>query len=332
MNLYLWRRSCGLMLAALIVAGLSACGGGGGGGATAVASPAAIDAGNAGQITREVIDVGLGAGAFGVAVGGGGILSADGGSNTLAQALVRRRATIQQAQPTASVGPEYVDCLVSGTALLSGSLDSEFTLTPGDSITIDFNQCDDADGAIYDGRMRLGIANFSGDVFGDSYALRATIALTELAITEGGVTTVGDGALDLDLDATVPLMTDFTVSGTLLALRSGADAWALRDFAITVTEDNTGVNLLTRYAGTGTLDGSGFEGAVDFMTVSPLVAAGPDHAATGEVLITGANGATIRATVLDPQTVRLAIDLNGDGMVDDTQEIPWTTSDGLGSG
>jgi len=48
------------------------------------------------------------------------------------------------------------------------------------------------------------------------------------------------------------------------------------------------------------------------------------------VLITGAKGANIRATVLDAQTIQLAIDLNGDSAVDDTQEIPWSTVGGPG--
>jgi len=329
-NLYLWQRSSGITLAASLVVGLSACGGGGGGGASSAVSPAVIDAGNAAQITREVIDLGLGAGDFGAAVGGGGILSSDGGSNALAQAMVRRRATIQRVQPTASIGPESLDCLVGGTVGVSGSVDSEVTLTPGDRITIDFNNCDDADGAIYDGRMRIDITSFSGDIFSDQYALGAAVALTDLAITEDGVTTVGDGAIDLNLDLTTPLISDLTVSGRLLELRSGADAWALRDFAVTTVEDGTGANLLAQISGTGTLEGSGFEGAVDFVTVSPLVATGDDYPATGQVLITGANGANIRATVLDAQTIQLAIDLNGDSVVDDTQEILWSTVGGPG--
>ncbi len=281
-------------------------------------------------ITREVVSVGLDVGAFGGAVGGGGILSTDGGSNTLAQSLVRRRATIQQVQPAASVGPETFDCLVSGTVRLSGSLNSELTLTPGDRISIAFSNCDDADGAVYDGRMLLDVTSFSGDILNDVYALGAAVTFTDLGITEGGETIIGDGKVDIDLDLTVPLISETAESGSLFSLRLGSDAWILRDFALSTVEDATGASLLTRISGTGTLEGSGFEGAVDFATLSPLVATGDDYPATGEVLITGANGATIRATVQSSQTVQLAIDLNGDGLVDDTQQIPWSTLRGPG--
>ena len=331
----------GLALIAVIITTLvAACGGGGGG--TTPASPAVIDSGNAQVMTREVLDAGLGAGSFGVAVGGGGILSADGGSNALAQGIVHRR-TVQavpvgpasptgQVQPTASFGPERVDCLVSGFISLSGSVDSASTLLAGDRITADFNACDDADGAVYDGRMRLDVTNFSGDLLANQFALGALVTLTGLAIAEGGSTTTGDGAFDLDLDLTVPLVSALTVSGDVLETRSGSDAWVLRDFAISVDEDSTGVSVLTTYAGTGTLEGSGFDGAVDFATVVPLVATGANDPATGELLITGANGATIRAMVLDSTSLTLAIDLNGDGVVDETQDMSWSTvAGGLGA-
>ena len=331
-----WLRSAGRSLATFaILVGLGACGGGGGAGdgGRRPDSPAVIDAGNAATITREVVSVGLDAGAFGGVVGGGGILSADGGSNalaqSLAQSLVRHRATIQQVQPAASVGPETFDCLVSGTVRLSGSLNSEFTLTPGDRISIAFSHCDDADGAVYDGRMRLAVASFSGDILNNVYALGAAVTFTDLAITAGGGTLIGDGTLDIDLDLTVPLISATAESGSLFGFRRGSDAWILRDFALSTVEDATGASLLTRISGTGTLEGSRFEGAVNFVTLSPLVATGDDYPATGEVLITGANSATIRATVQTAQTVQLAIDLNGDGLVDDTQQVPWSSLGGF---
>jgi hypothetical protein len=42
-----------------------------------------------------------------------------------------------------------------------------------------------------------------------------------------------------------------------------------------------------------------------------------------------ATGATIRATVQKAQTVQLAIDVNADGLVDDTQQVPWSSLGGF---
>jgi hypothetical protein len=335
MNLCMSRRGPALRLAlAALIAALNACGGGGGGGGgggSSAASPTVIDVGNAAAITREVIDVGLGAGAFGAAIGGGGILSADGGSNALVQGMARHRATIQSVQPMVTFGSQTVDCLASGSLTVSGSLASDSTLTPGDRINANFAMCDDADGAVYDGRMRIDVTSFSGDIFSDQFALGAGVLLTDLAITEAGATTVGDGEIHLDLDLTVPLVSDLTVSGGQLQVSSGSESWVLRDFAVTAVEDSTGASLVTHYSGAGSLEGSGFEGAVDFATVNPFIGTGDGFPATGQVLITGAHGATIRATVLDAQNLQLAIDLDGDSAVDDTQQIAWSTVGGLGS-
>lgn len=323
---------------AFVPAIVGACGGGGGGsdgGGNPPAAPAVIDAGNAATITREVLDAGLGAGSFGAAVGGGGILAGDSSANAAVLGLPRQRKTIQLAQttvkPSVTIPAETFDCLVTGTVRLSGSVANADTLTAGDRISADFNGCDDAEGAVIDGGLRIDVTGFSGDIFSDQYVLEARVTLTNLSIAEDGDSVTGSGVFDLDLDLTVPLVSDMTVSGALLETSSGSNFWSLRDFAITILEDGTGIQLQTQYSATGTLEAAAFAGAVDFVTVVPLLATGDDHPLTGEVLITGADGATIRATVLDAQTIQLAIDLDGNGVVDETQDMSWSAVGGLGA-
>ena len=312
-----------------VLSSLAAGCGGGGGGGSAPAAPAVIDADNAAIITQEVIDAGLGASAFGVAVGGGGILAADGG-NAETMGLRGQRKLIQRAQADVVIPAEDFDCLESGSVRLSGSIANFDTLTQGDRLNAQFSHCDDAEGFVFHGGLRIDVDAFSGDFFGDQYLLGATVTLTDLSLTEDGETITGDGSFDLDLDLTEPQLSDLTVSGALLRYWSGNADWVLRDFAVTVIENSSGVELITQYSGTGTLEGAAFEGAVDFVTVSPLVATGDQHPATGEILITGANGATIRATVENATTISLAIDLDGDTVVDETREMPWSAAGGLG--
>ncbi|MSR08442.1 MAG: hypothetical protein EXR82_02760 [Gammaproteobacteria bacterium] len=123
--------------------------------------------------------------------------------------------------------------------------------------------------------LRIDVASFSGDILNDVYALGAAVTFTNLAITAGGETVIGDGSLEIDLDFTLPLISETAESGSL--------------------------------------EGARFEGAVNFFALSPLVA----------------TGATIRATVQNAQTVQLAIDVNGDGLVDDTQQVPWSSLGGF---
>ncbi len=56
---------------------------------------------------------------------------------------------------------------------------------------------DDADGAVYDEGMRIDVASFSGDILKDVYALGAAVTFTNLAITAGGETVIGDGSLEM---------------------------------------------------------------------------------------------------------------------------------------
>lgn len=311
-------------LASLALA-LGACGGGGGGG-SAPATPAVIDTGNSATITREVLEVGLGAGSFGAAIGGGGsILSAEGGTGATVAGIVRQRKFIQQVQPSVTIPAETFDCLVSGTVRLSGSLANADTLTAGDRLNATFMSCDDGEGASLDGGLRIDVTAFSGDIYSDQFLLGANVTVTDLGITEAGTTTTGDGSFALDLDLTVPLVSDLTMSGALFRLASGGDDWVLRDFAVTAIEDGRGMDLVTQYSGTGTLEGAGFEGAVDFVTVEPFVATGDGYPGTGDVLIRGANGASIRVSPGGVETLQLAIDLDGDEVVDVYQLMPWSS-------
>jgi hypothetical protein len=309
--------------AAVLALAVTACGGGGGGG-TSPAAPAVIDPGNAAVITREVLDIGLGAGAFGAALGSGGILAADEGNSA--------RRGILRVSPLVPVGPESFLCLVSGSQTISGNLANLATVSPGDRITVDFDACNDGEDVVLDGRLRLDVNAFSGDDEFEPLLIDGQVSLTDLAVTGDGETLVGDGSFHLVIEGSLLLgMADLAVDGARLEVRSGTDQWVLRDFAVSVVEANDLVNPpTTTYTGTGTLEGTGFEGAVDFVTVVPLVATGNGYPVTGEVLIAGANGATIRATVLDAQTIQLAIDLDGDNLVDETQAMPWSTVGSLG--
>lgn len=313
------------VVAALLVGGLSACGGGGDGSPSAL--PAVVDSGNAATITREVVEVVLDTGSVAVALRG------DGPSNPLFKALARPRANVQSAQPSATIPAETFDCLASGTVRLSGAIANFDTLTRGDRLTADFNNCDDAAGVVVSGRMRLDVTSFSGDPFNNEYALGARMTLTNFAVNAYGVMTVRNGIANIDLDLSDPF-TDgtFTMAGDRLSINSGSRAWILRDFALSVGGVGFGFKLPVVLSGSCTLEGDGFVGEVDFVAISPLVLYGGAYPITGELLITGANGATIRVTVLDATTLQLALDFNGDSIVDETQPLAWSSVGSLGAG
>ena len=315
----------------LMTAGMTACGGGGGGGGAAPAALAVIDTGNAETIASEVLVVGFDVSDVGMAAGGGGILATDGGSNALAVNMAGRR-TIQaagQAQPSASYGPEQDECLINGTLTLSGDLANTDTLTRNDRITAVFAACDDGDGAIYNGRMRFDILSFSGDLYADQYQLKSDITLTNLAITENERTVTANGNMTLDLNLMTLGLDSYLMGSPRLEVNSGNSSWVLHDMVVSIDDDYRGAEWLTITSASGSLESSNFEGRVDFGTPTDFVASDENYPHTGVLRIDGANGSSILVTVIDEESLQLAIDVNGDGTVDETRLMDWTEVDSL---
>lgn len=328
----------GRMALGLMAAGISACGGGGGGGGTAApADLATLDSGNADTIVREVLGAGFDSTDFGTVVSGGGILSADGGSNALAVRMAARR-TIQAVgdrsqadgivQPSASYGPERSDCLVSGSITLSANLASTETLTSGDQITAVFNSCNDGDGAVFNGRMRIDVQAFSGDLFGDLYQLNSRFTLTDLAITENGVTDTGDGTLNVNMNLLTPGLELYSITTSRFTLASGATSWIFSDMVTTFEDDYRDSGWLSTFSESGSLESSNFEGRVDYGTLTPFQSVDGNPPAAGVLRIGGANGSSIVVTALNEANLQLAIDWNGDTVVDETRLMDWETVPG----
>jgi hypothetical protein len=317
----------------LIAALVSACGGGGGGGSSAApADLAIIDAGNAESIVREVLSAGFDSSEV---AGGGEILAADGGSSALVVHMAGRR-TIQaagqavsgQVQPSASYGPDREDCLVSGAITFSASLASLDTLTHGDQITTVYEACDDGDGAVYNGRLRIDVQSFTGDLFADLYRLDGRFTFTNLAITEDGTTETSNGTLNVDMNLLTPDLESDSITFTRFTLRSGNTAWTFHDVVSNVEDDHRGDAWLTTLSESGSLESSNFEGRIDYGTLTPFQSVDGDYPATGVLRIDGANGASVVVTALDEENLQLAIDWNGDAAIDETRLMDWSTVPG----
>jgi hypothetical protein len=297
-----------------------------------------IDTGNADTIVREVLGAGFDSSDFGMAATGGGILSADGGSNALAVRMAARR-TIQavgestglaegRAQPSASYGPERENCLASGAITLSANLASTETLRAGDQITAVFEHCNDGDGAVYNGRMRIDVLGFAGDLFGDLYQLNSRFTLTDLAITEDGITDTGNGTLNVNMNLLTPDLELYSISTSRFTLESGNHSWIFHDVVSTVEDDYRGASWRTTLSESGSLESSSFEGRVDYGTLTPFQSVDGNPPATGVLRIDGANGTSIVVTALNTEELQLTIDSNGDTVVDETRLMGWDTVPG----
>lgn len=322
-------------LAVLTLTTITGCGGGGGG-SNADPAPAeylAITSANAPDVASIVIQT-VGS-ALAVADPGGGVIAGTSAPAAASSRVLARHFPLlpqlrRQAQggregvgPLASVGPITDPCLVSGSVSLSGNLADPERLSVGDRITAVSNDCDDGDGAVTDGRLELLVRALQGDPDTDAFLIRADTELTRFVVTEDGESTTANGAFDLTLDSLAFPAISTRIVGDSLELASGGDTFTLTNFDEMI--DTTGSDLPYQdlVTAAGTLASRLLAGKVDYDTTMPVEGPAGDAPESGEILITGANGATIRVVVQGQASVDLEIDLDGNGTVDEVQATTW---------
>jgi hypothetical protein len=317
------------MVSAALAVVLAGCGGGGGGGS----SPATLDAGNAVAISAEVLQSMQVVGDLGLSSGGAIGQSGPGGG---AQAQYLRnlsRRAIQRVQPSVAVGPVTEPCFVSGSVRVSGNVANpdSLTLSPGDSISATFSNCDDGDGEVITGGLRLVILQYAGDLLSDQFSVRADATFTNLRVTVGGETFGANGDARIELD-TLSVPNTSAISGARVTATIGSDRRTLSDFAIDMVVNPLAVPSTTRVSGTGTLESNGFGGRVDFVTVFPLQSTGGGYPGSGEVEILGATNARVRVVVLNATNVEIRLDADGNGSAEEVIPTTWPALEGIAPG
>jgi len=280
-----------------------------------------ITAGNAHDVASAVIQ-GVGITLDFADVTGGQIPSDTGGS--AAALLQKSRVDRLTAQYSAPFGPTEEPCGQAGTITLSGDVAVPGTISAGDTITAEFNDCDDNEGYILNGQLTLTVRTFSGDLLTGLY-------LTTIDVDAANLTTDGesvDGSVTLTVDTRDPAMLDLTLTGARLALAAAGETYTLTNFRHYVEE---GLLVSSVYAElAGTIDIESLGGAVEYATVVP-VEAGEFDPDRGEILITGALRSTVRIVFVSATSIRLDVDVNGDGIVDNYIDTNWAALNGRSS-
>jgi hypothetical protein len=360
----------GLLLAVLF----SACGGGGGGGGNdggggdigVALQPLAIDATNAMQVAAAVTD----ASALVVDVGapGGPItgVAVEGNSAQvdLAQAiraqldlfsLVRDQAALGQVAGVSIT--DTFNCDVNGTVEISAEVaDPQFTtLTPGDTLSMVFKNCDDGDGLVLNGTMAFEVVSSTGTIDSDPasdnlflppYNFTFEVTLTNLSVTEAGSTSTTNGDLTWTETTTDGIFFVTDLSGDSLSITTSETTDTLEDYLIKATFNQTTTASTTDSGGDdgsgatvccATLASTALGGTVDFDTTQPFAGVVDNFPGTGQMDITGATVVTgnlpsnITVSVVDSQCVHLLVDADGDGFTDPDGDI-FTTWQSLPTG
>jgi hypothetical protein len=219
------------------------------------------------------------------------------------------------------VSEETTPCALSGTVTVTIDVASESTIRVGDTITAVFSACSDSEGVVVNGTFAMTISAFDGDPFSEMLLLGVDVEVSDFSVTSGEDVASMDGTLGITIDTRATPVTVVTVSAPSLVVSHDGATHTLSSFTSEQTLDGSATSYSLEMS--GTLASSGFEGTVDFETTIALQSLGDSYAFAGELLITGADGATILLLVVDNVNVDLVIDTDGDGEVDDTLNTTW---------
>jgi hypothetical protein len=324
-----------ITLLALLTA---ACGGGGGGSddpGTVTFNEAEITTGNADAISRTVVDgmmetAALGefgdlAGLGSVGVEPGGTLSKT--AITLATKTGEARAKALPTLMYEPFDPGPTPCAAGGTVTVSANLQQPDTLTAGDSITARFADCDDGDGRVVSGTLRLVVDAFDGDFASGLFAAGVDLSFDVLSVTEDGETNTVNGDIALFVDTRRYPVVAFSHSGRGLAITERGETMVFAEWSNGLSVDGSSVPAGYSLTGNGRIDVPR-HGGVSYRVDEAFTGFGDTHPISGVLYLEGRDGASITITSLSNEQLQLEMDYDGDGVVDEVRLRTWAELEG----
>ncbi len=224
---------------------------------------------------------------------------------------------------TVPVGPVTIDCANGGSVMISGETASPTTLTAGDELTLEFAACM-IDTETINGSITTVVNEFSGDVVSQQF-LVSTSATYDNFEFSGVNSSIGiNGDVTIDIDSLSFPVRSVTVTSESLMLSANGRSLNLTESSTNTVFDESMSPVGYMIDSSGHLTSSEFSGEVQFENVVPFVGSGDERPASGEFLVSATgDGSSVRLIVLDNINVRLEIDSDGDGAVDETRDTTW---------
>jgi hypothetical protein len=348
-----------LFVTALLAVMLTDCGGGGGGGdgggAALALDPLLIEQENAMQVAAVVLDAvafiqGLDAGfveppAQAAAVADEAVAV----PSTLTEIVRDQVDRFELLQGPAAkfqiaaiqIPPTTLQCLPgvpeNGTITISGTIaDATVTfLTPGDTLIATFNNCDEGDGVVVNGKMVLVVVTGVDFEFTPPYDFTFDATMTNFSMTESGERFTVNGDLTLrEAVSADGLFIESEASGNKLTVTYAGETERLRDYWLMGTLDlGAGDAYTADSAGLegccAILESTLLGGIVEFENILAFAGVGENYPYEGILFVTGAMGesgigfSTLELLVLDETCVDLSVDGDGDGGVDVVIRTTW---------
>ena len=222
-------------------------------------------------------------------------------------------------------------CAVSGTVTVSGApANNPVTIAVGDVFDLVFDACNDGKGYSIDGRFSLKVMELMGDPRTDVFRLRYVLLDMSLTVASSADSyTASDTEFQLIWDSLAfPVIVLRSVSLTALQLSDEADVYSWPfgvSQSLTLNADTLPITTL-KEASNSRMKSDLLGDYLYYETIMPLQGVDNQNPGSGEILISG-NG-TVRIVIESSRSVRLEIDTDSDGVVDDYQYTTWAALQG----
>lgn len=320
-------RSIITTLSAITLALLSACGGGGDSGNSASTPTLAITAGNYQTVAVETVSTVndmISASSLTTVLG-----ASTSNTSGLVPVVVRKlpgwlaAATGGQPQLVGALIQVPMTCVGGGSASVSFN-DANGNQLPdaGESMTATFNACVDAQSTLT-GSLTILLNVF--DINGS--AMDLSISMSNFHMLAGGIEVVGNGSVrvastrtGIDTGTDTISATNYSEANTVGGVTRTR---SLMTFA--ARTDLAPAQSSTTFSGTFSSSALGAD-TLSFESTAPFLAAVANQFPhQGVARISGANSSKATLTVLDATNLRVDLDANGDGTVEQSVNLTWAS-------
>ncbi len=302
-------------------------GNGGGPGPGGGGDAADITAANALQVTKVSYQAALSSGALaGFSAGSGLLASSPGGISKIDRSLAISNKVGNEI--VSLILPEIIeDCPLGGTMTISGEIADPtdpldpLTLTPGDTFDILYEMCDDGF-AVIDGGLSYEVNVFNGELASGLYSLTMTATFADFQVATEEDELVSNGDVTVSIDSRQFPYLEAEVSGNSLTIDGNASSVIMTTFSSLHAQDTGQAPFPYTQTSFGTIDSTLLSGVVSFSTPIEFEGSDADYPSAGESLVTG-NSSSARLIAVDNVNVRIEIDTDGSGTIDETIDTTW---------
>lgn len=288
-----------------------------------------IDASNGSLVAGAAYGAAITSGDLAQLSGSAGIAGIDGGGNTKPAIQGQVKGVIGPIVQQIPIGSGPQDCLVDGSVDISGNIKDPIAtangaLTPGDSFRVEYSACDDGTGEILDGRIDMVVGNpFNGDIISGAYEMIMDMTITNFQVTAGTDVILSHGDTSATLNTMLAPYVEASVGGGSITVTTNTASETLMAYSSAQTLDGRVAPAPFTMTASGTLDSSQLGGIVSYSTPVTFTGLDTGYPTAGELLVEGLGSSARLIAQANGTDVVIELDVNDDGVVDETINTTW---------